>query len=85
MLDDILERYMELYGTDGVEILQQSPSMQEKEREDFLERFESENTRTLAWICVMGEFCGRDRPHWRAACWSCDQEQGFPQVSYERF
>lgn len=47
MLDDILERYMELYGTDGVEILQQSPSMQEKEREDFLERFESENTGTL--------------------------------------
>ena len=54
MLDDILERYMELYGTDGVEILQQSPSMQEKEREDFLERFESENTGTLLGFCVMG-------------------------------
>ena len=29
-------------------------SMQEKEREDFLERFESENTGTLLGFCVMG-------------------------------
>ena len=85
MLDDILERYMELYGTDGVEILQQSPSMQEKEREDFLERFESENTGTLLGFCVMGGIFaeGIDLIGERLVG-AVIVGTGLPQVSYER-
>ena len=85
MLDDILERYMELYETDGVEILQQSPSMQEKEREDFLERFESENTGTLLGFCVMGGIFaeGIDLIGERLVG-AVIVGTGLPQVSYER-
>ena len=85
MLDDILERYMELYGTDGVEVLQQSPSMQEKEREDFLERFESENTGTLLGFCVMGGIFaeGIDLIGERLVG-AVIVGTGLPQVSYER-
>ena len=68
-----------------MEILQQSPSMQEKEREDFLERFESENTGTLLGFCVMGGIFaeGIDLIGERLVG-AVIVGTGLPQVSYER-
>lgn len=54
MLADVYDSYMQQYETDGVEIIQQNPSMQEKEREEFLSRFEETNAQTLLGFCVMG-------------------------------
>ena len=54
MMQDVYEVYCGLYGTKQ-EILVQSPSMNEKEREEFLERFEGEKEEeTLLGFCVMG-------------------------------
>ena len=75
----------EVLNVDDVEILQQSPSMQEKEREDFLERFESENTGTLLGFCVMGGIFaeGIDLIGERLVG-AVIVGTGLPQVSYER-
>ena len=55
MLVDVTEVYEEQYGTvPNVEVLRQSPSMGEKEREAFLEAFQADREGTLIGCCVMG-------------------------------
>lgn len=55
MLVDVTEVYEEQYGTvPSVEVLRQSPSMGEKEREAFLEAFQADREGTLIGCCVMG-------------------------------
>ena len=72
-------------GRMGWRFCEQSPSMQEKEREDFLERFESENTGTLLGFCVMGGIFaeGIDLIGERLVG-AVIVGTGLPQVSYER-
>lgn len=54
MLQDVYEVYVSLYG-EGQEILLQNPSMNEKEREEFLGRFEEQKEEgALLGFCVMG-------------------------------
>ena len=54
-LVDVTEVYEEQYGTvPNVEVLRQSPSMGEKEREAFLEAFQADREGTLIGCCVMG-------------------------------
>ena len=85
MLEDIFERYQELYGTDEAEVLLQSSSMQEDEREAFLERFESDSAGTLLGFCVMGGIFaeGIDLIGERLVG-AVIVGTGLPQVSYER-
>lgn len=85
MMEDIFERYQELYGTDEAEVLLQSSSMQEDEREAFLERFESDSTGTLLGFCVMGGIFaeGIDLIGERLVG-AVIVGTGLPQVSYER-
>ena len=55
MLVDVTEVYEEQYGTvPNIELLRQSPSMGEKEREAFLEAFQADREGTLIGCCVMG-------------------------------
>lgn len=55
MLVNIWEVYQEQYASvPGVEIVRQSPSMGERERELFLEAFQADRTDTLIGFCVMG-------------------------------
>ncbi len=85
MMEDIFERYQELYGTDEAEVLLQSSSMQEDEREAFLERFESDSAGTLLGFCVMGGIFaeGIDLIGERLVG-AVIVGTGLPQVSYER-
>lgn len=85
MMEDIYDRYREIYGESEEEILMQSPSMQEKERESFLERFAEDNTRTLLGFCVMGGIFaeGIDLIGERLVG-AVIVGTGLPQVSYER-
>ena len=55
MLVDVTEVYEEQYGTvPNIELIRQSPSMGEKEREAFLEAFQADREGTLIGCCVMG-------------------------------
>ena len=55
MLVDVTEVYEEQNGTiPNIELLRQSPSMGEKEREAFLEAFQADREGTLIGCCVMG-------------------------------
>ena len=55
MLVDVTEVYEEQYGTvPNIELIRQSPSMGEKEREAFLESFQADREGTLIGCCVMG-------------------------------
>lgn len=55
MLEDIADVYDEQYGQEtACEILRQSQSMRESQREEFLARFQGERQRTLIGFCVMG-------------------------------
>lgn len=54
MMEDVCDIYRKLYEENTERILMQSPSMQEKDREEFLAQFETEQKETLLGFCVMG-------------------------------
>ncbi|MGI6007206.1 MAG: ATP-dependent DNA helicase [Ruminococcus sp.] len=55
MLNDVFQAFQRYSGGDEpVECLVQTPSMGEKEREQFLERFEGNSRTSVAGFCVMG-------------------------------
>lgn len=85
MQEDIYQIYMEKYREDGIEILLQSPSMQEGDREAFLERFEQETKGTLMGFCVMGGIFseGIDLTGEKLVG-AVIVGTGLPQISYER-
>lgn len=85
MQEDIYQIYMEKYREDGIEILLQSPSMQEGDREAFLERFEEETKGTLMGFCVMGGIFseGIDLTGEKLVG-AVIVGTGLPQISYER-
>ena len=86
MLVDVTEVYEEQYGTvPNVEVLRQSPSMGEKEREAFLEAFQADREGTLIGCCVMGGIFaeGIDLVGNRLIG-ALIVGTGLPQISYER-
>ena len=55
MLEDIADVYDEQYGEEqGVEVIRQTQTMREVQREEFLSKFQEERTDTLIGFCVMG-------------------------------
>ena len=55
MLEDIADVYDEQYGEEkGVEVIRQTQTMREAQREEFLSQFQEERTDTLIGFCVMG-------------------------------
>lgn len=85
MMEDIRQAYESKYGHMGREILMQSPSMQENDREEFLARFEEEQAGTLLGFCVMGGIFaeGIDLTGEKLVG-AVIVGTGLPQVNYER-
>ena len=85
MMEDIYRIYEEKYGYLERKILLQNPSMQEKDREEFLREFEEENARTLMGFCVMGGIFaeGIDLTGEKLVG-AVIVGTGLPQVNYER-
>lgn len=85
MMQDVCEQYQSQYGEEIGEILLQTPSMDEKDREEFLLRFEEENPKTLLGFCVMGGIFaeGIDLIGERLIG-AIIVGTGLPQISYER-
>lgn len=83
MLQDVCDIYEEQYG--GEELLLQTPSMGEAEREEFLARFEVRGKNTLIGCCVMGGLFaeGIDLTG-EKLIGALVVGTGFPQVSDER-
>ncbi|MCF0134252.1 MAG: ATP-dependent DNA helicase [Blautia sp.] len=53
MLEDVYAIYETEFSADWVKCIRQTPSMQEREREEFLEEFEKDEN-TLLGFCIMG-------------------------------
>lgn len=51
-MENIANTYSEKYGSE--DLLIQSSSMKEKDREEFLQRFDEKNEKTLVGMCVLG-------------------------------
>lgn len=85
MMEDIGQIYEAMYGDRGRRILMQSPSMQEEDREEFLEQFEKENSESLLGFCVMGGIFaeGIDLTGEKLVG-AVIVGTGLPQVNYER-
>lgn len=54
LMEDVYGIFRECTGKEKTEILLQTPSMTEQEREEFLKAFSGETDRTLIGFCVMG-------------------------------
>ena len=86
MLEDVYAIYEAMYGETGTEIILQRSSMQEKDREEFLTRFEEENhEKSLLGFCVMGGIFaeGIDLTG-EKLIGAVIVGTGLPQISYER-
>lgn len=85
MMEDICEIYQDMYDGCTERILMQSPSMQEKDREEFLDQFEKEQSETLLGFCVMGGIFaeGIDLTG-EKLIGAVIVGTGLPQISYER-
>lgn len=85
MMEDVYEIYLDRYGTCREKTLIQNPSMQEKDREEFLEQFEMEQQETLLGFCVMGGIFaeGIDLTG-EKLIGAIIVGTGLPQISYER-
>lgn len=84
MMEEICGIYRERYGEEQ-KILVQTPSMNEWQREEFLEAFEQENREGLVGFCVMGGIFseGIDLAGERLVG-AIVVGTGLPQISYER-
>lgn len=85
MMEDIYAIYEEKYGCLKRKILLQNPSMQEKDREEFLKEFEEETEGNLLGFCVMGGIFaeGIDLTGEKLVG-AVIVGTGLPQISYER-
>lgn len=85
MMEDIYAIYEEKYGCLKRKILLQNPSMQEKDREEFLKEFEEETEGSLLGFCVMGGIFaeGIDLTGEKLVG-AVIVGTGLPQISYER-
>lgn len=85
MMEDIYAIYGEKYGCLKRKILLQNPSMQEKDREEFLKEFEEETEGSLLGFCVMGGIFaeGIDLTGEKLVG-AVIVGTGLPQISYER-
>ena len=85
MMEDICQIYKERYGHLERQILMQSPSMQENDREAFLEQFEEQRENTLLGFCVLGGIFaeGIDLTGEKLVG-AVIVGTGLPQISYER-
>lgn len=85
MMEDIYAIYEEKYGWLKRKILLQNPSMQEKDREEFLKEFEEETEGSLLGFCVMGGIFaeGIDLTGEKLVG-AVIVGTGLPQISYER-
>ena len=86
MLEDVYAIYEDVYGETGTEIILQRSSMQEKDREEFLTRFEEEkHEKSLLGFCVMGGIFaeGIDLTG-EKLIGALIVGTGLPQISYER-
>lgn len=85
MLRDIYEIYQERYDSGDAECILQNGTMTEGQREEFLERFEQEQEKTLVGFCVMGGIFseGIDLTGERLIG-AILVGTGLPQVGYER-
>lgn len=85
MMEDIYAMYEEKYGCLKRKILLQNPSMQEKDREEFLKEFEEETEGSLLGFCVMGGIFaeGIDLTGEKLVG-AVIVGTGLPQISYER-
>lgn len=86
MLVDVAQVYEEQYGDlPGTELLQQTPTMREQEREEFLNAFQENREGTLMGFCVMGGIFaeGIDLVGERLIG-ALIVGTGLPQISYER-
>lgn len=84
MLEDVYEIYQENFQFGQIQVLLQTPSMQEAEREEFLTMFEQENQYLLGF-CVMGGIFseGIDLTGERLVG-AIIVGTGLPQINYER-
>ena len=57
-MDEVLEQYQTFCSDENVDILVQKASMQEKEREEFLDNFHNVHPGSLLGFCVMGGIFG---------------------------
>lgn len=85
MMEDIYAIYEEKYVCLKRKILLQNPSMQEKDREEFLKEFEEETEGSLLGFCVMGGIFaeGIDLTGEKLVG-AVIVGTGLPQISYER-
>lgn len=85
MMEDVCEIYQDMYDGCTERILMQSPSMQEKDREEFLDQFERQQEETLLGFCVMGGIFaeGIDLTG-EKLIGAVIVGTGLPQISYER-
>ncbi len=86
MMEDIYAIYVDMYGENGTEIILQRSSMQEKDREEFLARFEErKQENSLLGFCVMGGIFaeGIDLTG-EKLIGAVIVGTGLPQISYER-
>ena len=84
MMEDVCRIYRELFGEEQ-RILVQTPSMNERQREEFLEAFEQESGKGLLGFCVMGGIFseGIDLTGEKLVG-AMVVGTGLPQISYER-
>ena len=85
MMEDICQIYKERYGHLERQILMQSPSMQENDREAFLEQFEEQRENAPLGFCVLGGIFaeGIDLTGEKLVG-AVIVGTGLPQISYER-
>lgn len=54
LMEDVFDVYQDEFSVDWVDCICQQASMNEREREEFLQEFQSQKERTLLGFCVMG-------------------------------
>ena len=54
LLEDVFKVYQEEFSADWVDCICQQASMNEREREEFLQEFQAQGEKTLLGFCVMG-------------------------------
>lgn len=67
LLEDVKQVYEQEFAADWVTCVCQTPSMNERDREEFLEEFKEQGETTLVGFCIMGGIFQRGSTLWETA------------------